>query len=239
VGAQAYLQHWEKEHPEELKKERTPPLQVQEHLLIRSDRKDCQTGYKGVQPNKSRYQAACDTLPCHNNHLGRFDTPEEAAQAYLQHWEKEHPKELKKVQAPPLQVQEHLLIRSDRNSTGYKGVHPDKSRYQAKCGTLDCRHNYLGLFDTPEEAAQAYLQHYQKKHPEELKKCCAPPLQVQEHLLIRSDQSSTGYKGVYLQEGRNRQQRWSTTLANWLTTTRLSSGASRSLSKRTTPSFSR
>ena len=85
------------------------------------------------------------------------------------------------------EVQEHLLIRSDRAKiTGYKGVTPTRDRYQAQCTTPPCRHNYLGIFDTPEEAARAYLHHYQKEHPEELKKKKqAPPLQVQEHLLIR------------------------------------------------------
>jgi hypothetical protein len=29
------------------------------------------------------------------NHLGTFDTPEEAAQAYLQHWQTDHPEALK------------------------------------------------------------------------------------------------------------------------------------------------
>jgi hypothetical protein len=80
--------------------------------LIRSDRANNTTGFKGVSPHHGRYQAMCTTSPCRNNHLGNFDTPEEAAQAYLHHYQKEHPEELKKKkQAPPLQVQEHLLIR--------------------------------------------------------------------------------------------------------------------------------
>ena len=69
---------------------------MQEHLLIRSDRG--RTGYKGVHPDHGRYKANCDSSPCHRNHLGMFVTPEEAAQAYLQHREKEHPEELEKVQ---------------------------------------------------------------------------------------------------------------------------------------------
>jgi hypothetical protein len=65
--------------------------------------------------------------------------------------------------------EQHLLIRSDKSSTGYRGVHPHQGRYQAKCQTPPCLQNYLGTFDTSEEAAQAYLQHYQEEHPEELK----------------------------------------------------------------------
>jgi hypothetical protein len=93
------------------------------------------TGYKGVAPNKGRYKAACHTPPCHHNNLGTFDTPEEGAQAYLQHYQKEHPEELKKERAPPLQVQEHLLIRSEKSSTGFKVVHSDHCRYQDRCDT--------------------------------------------------------------------------------------------------------
>jgi hypothetical protein len=68
-----------------------------------------------VHPDHGRFKAECSTRPpCHHNHLGNFGIPEEAAQAYLQHWEtwhqhhqKEHPEELEKERAPPLQVQEH------------------------------------------------------------------------------------------------------------------------------------
>ena len=63
-----------------------------------------------------------------------------------------------------LPVQEHLLIRSDKAKTGYKGVHPDKGRYKTECTTASCHNNYLGRFDTPQEAAQAYLQHHQHSH---------------------------------------------------------------------------
>jgi hypothetical protein len=87
------------------------------------------------------------------------------------------------------------LIPSDRGITGYKGVHPGRGRYQATCTTPPCHKNYLGTFGTLELAAQVYLQHHQKEHPEELKKERAPPLQVQEHLLIRSDRSSTWLQG--------------------------------------------
>ena len=62
---------------------------VEEHL-IRSDRANSTTGFKGVHPNDGRYQAVCETSHCRKNYLGRFDTPEQAAQAYLQHQEKEH-----------------------------------------------------------------------------------------------------------------------------------------------------
>jgi hypothetical protein len=124
--------------------------EVQEHLLIRSDR--AKTGYRGVCFNRGRYQAVCETSPCLHNQLGRFDTAEDAAQSYLQHWETKHPKGLP-------EVQEHLLIRSDKSSTGFKGVRLNRGRYQAQCTTAPCRNKSLGVFDTPEEAAREYLQH--------------------------------------------------------------------------------
>jgi hypothetical protein len=176
---------------------------------MRSDKGS--TGFKGVRPNKGRYQVQCNTTPCHNQNLGRFGTPEEAAQAYLQHWQTNHPKELEKERqrTPPpvlLPVQEHFLMRSDKSSTGFKGVFQYRGRYQAKCTTASCHnHNYHGTFDTPEEAAQAYLQHWETNHPEELEKERAPRpvlLPVQEHLLMRSDRGSTGFKGVHLDKGR-------------------------------------
>jgi hypothetical protein len=136
--------------------------EVQEHLLIRSDK--AKTGYKGVTASNDRYMAKCNTSPCRLNHLGIFDTPEDAAQAYLQHLEKKHPKELEKERAPLPEVHHHLLIRSDTNKTGYKGVSQQGGRYLAQCYTSPCRPNHLGYFGTPEDAAQSYLQHHQQEH---------------------------------------------------------------------------
>jgi hypothetical protein len=171
---------------------------VQEHLLIRSDKG--QTGFKGVHPSHGRYEAKCSTPPCRHNYLGSFGTPEEGAQAYLQHYQKEHPEELMKERVPrpvPLPELEHRLIGSDRSSTGFKGVQPNKGRYQVQCDTSPCHRNHLGTFDTSEEAAQAYLQHRQLYHSPVL-------IPVQQHLLIRSDRkdNKTGYKGVHPNMGR-------------------------------------
>jgi hypothetical protein len=137
--------------------------------LIRSDR--TKTGYKGVVANFGRYKAKCTTPPCSNNRvtsrLGTFDTPEDAAQAYLQHYQKKHPEELEKERAPRAvlpEVQEHLLVRSGKNKTGYKGVHANKGRYNASCTRSPCHTTYLGTFVTPEDAARAYLQHQKQEH---------------------------------------------------------------------------
>ena len=66
------------------------------------------------------------------------------------------------------EVEHHLLIQSDKAKSGYRGVIASYGRYRATCNTPPCRHNHLGTFDTPEEAAQAYLQHQEEEHPEEL-----------------------------------------------------------------------
>jgi hypothetical protein len=88
-----------------------------------------------------------------------------------------------------LPVQEHLLIPSDRGSTGLKGVVPNTGGSQAKCSTALCRHNHLDTFGTPEKAGQAYLQHWQTNHPKELEKerqrAAALLDQVPGHLLTR------------------------------------------------------
>ena len=72
---------------------------------------------------------------------------------------------------PPEHVVEAILdkaIRSDNNSTGFRGVRPHRGRYEAGCTLAACHKNHLGTFDTAEEAAQAYLEHQQKEHPKEL-----------------------------------------------------------------------
>jgi hypothetical protein len=129
--------------------------------IKRAYRKDEQLGGTGL---------ACATVIQSGKPHTRFDTPEEAAaQAYPQHRQTNHPEELGKEQqrAPRqvlLPVQEQLLLRSDTNQTGFKGVHRNSGRYRAECDTPPCHHHNLGTFGTPEEAAQAYLQHREKEH---------------------------------------------------------------------------
>ena len=43
-------------------------------------------------------------------------------------------------------------------------MHLDKERYKTECDTSTCCKNHLSNFGTPEEAAQAYLQHFQHNH---------------------------------------------------------------------------
>jgi hypothetical protein len=61
------------------------------------------------------------------------------------------------------------LIKS-KSKSGFKGVAQKKGGYHTTCDRPPCRHNHLGSFGTPEEAAQAYLQHCQTFHSEALEK---------------------------------------------------------------------
>jgi hypothetical protein len=173
---------------------RTRGLGVSDELL-RSHRANNTTGFKGVHSSQGRFKARCDKASCHDNTLGCFDTPEEAARVILQHYQKEHPEELEREQVPRpvlLPVQMQLLIRSDTNRTGYKGVQPNWGRFQVRCDTPpSCQNNNLGNFGTAEEAAQAYLQHQHAAHPEALNQRRGTGRQ--EHLLARHDRYEAAY----------------------------------------------
>jgi len=99
------------------------------------------------------------------------------------------------------------LLRSERSSTGYKGVHFHGSCKSKPYWAKVCRGGrqvFLGLFVTPEEAALCYA-----RTPEGRAAAAAPPapppLTAEEAVqqaeaegltLLRSEASSTGYKGV-------------------------------------------
>lgn len=51
-----------------------------------------------------------------------------------------------------------------RNTTGFLGVTRSQGKYQAQL-TANRKSFYIGLFDTPEEAHQAYLAAKRKLHP--------------------------------------------------------------------------
>ena len=103
--------------------------------------------------------------------MGKWATPEQAAQAYLDHQRQHHPNELAALQQPLPHVvvqDERTLIRSNSNTTDFKGVRLDKGWYQALCNTPPCRSHYLGKWDTLQQAAQAYLDQQRQQPPNKL-----------------------------------------------------------------------
>jgi hypothetical protein len=62
---------------------------------------------------------------------------------------------------------ENPLIRGrsvHTGSTGFKGVYLNRGRYIAQCCTPPCRHLYINIFATVEDAALAFLRHQQQNH---------------------------------------------------------------------------
>ena len=94
--------------------------------------------------------------------LGYFATPEEAALCYARSPEAQ----AAAAEPPPLTAEEAVrqaeaegltLLRSERSSTGYKGVSFNSSHYQAKVWRGGTVVN-LGYFTTAEEAALCYAR---------------------------------------------------------------------------------
>ena len=132
------------------------------------------TGFKGVVLSKdqSRFQAKV-SQDNKTRHLGMFNTPEEAALCYARHIgaaraaaEAAEAAEARGAGRQPLGRQpltaaeamataaaEGLeLVPSSSNVTGFWGVARNGERYVAKVWE-DGKTRYLGIFDTPEEAA--------------------------------------------------------------------------------------
>ena len=56
--------------------------------------------------------------------------------------------------------QEGLTLEVSDNQAGFRGVKPNHKRFQAQI-TIDGQDQYLGTFDTAEEAALAWIQDHQ------------------------------------------------------------------------------
>ena len=151
------------------------------------------TGYRGVFKNGSRFQAK-QQVDGRQVCYGYFGTAVEAAVAYARAVGEDTPA----VAAEPAVVAaeaevvaeaEGLRLHLSSNSaTGYKGVHEQSGRFQAK-HKVDRRNQSLGFFGTAVEAAVAYAR-----------AVGAPPAVAAEAEGLRlhlSSSSATGYKGVY------------------------------------------
>ena len=199
--------------------------------LLRSESSN--SGYKGVSilqaGNKSKPYHAKVWRAGKQVILGYFATAEEAALAYAR-----TPQARAAVAAvaappapPPMTAEESLrlaeaegltLLRAEGSSTGYKGVGFNNwiktKPYQAQV-TRGGKRVSLGSFATAEEAALAYA-----RTPEAQAALAAaaappapPPMTAEEALrlaeaegltLLKSESSSTGYKGVSFHSGRSK-----------------------------------
>jgi len=158
--------------------------------------------------------------------LGSFATVEEAALCYARTPEAQAAVAAEAAAPPPMTAEEALqqaeaeglsLLRSDSSSTGYKGVYFRNFEdgrlkpYQVMASRGGKSVN-LGFFSTAEEAALCYA-----RTPEARAAAAAPPApppmtaeaalrqaEAEGLTLLKSEISSTGYKGVTLHSGRYR-----------------------------------
>ena len=119
--------------------------------------------YKGVYKNGKRFQAQI-RIDGKIQHLGTFDTPKEAAEAYdlaaieagrptsNLNFLNQVPKGYKSKRERKREEQE---ARS-KEGVKYKGVTNTKSGSFKANITIDGKTHHLGTFDTPKEAAEAY-----------------------------------------------------------------------------------
>jgi len=115
------------------------------------------TGYIGVSKSGERFVAQIKVNK-KQTYLGTYDTPKEAAVAYDQavikynlpknrlNWPDGYPKISPKKKKRKL---------SSANTTGYRGVYKNGERFRAEI-FVNKKQTYLGLYDTPKEAAVAY-----------------------------------------------------------------------------------
>ena len=122
------------------------------------------TGYTGVYRKRQKFRAQIK-IDCKTFRLGIYDTPKEAGLAYdravIQH--KLAASRLNFPNGLPLDDKDYEALMnptkkrrlSMSNTSGYTGVYKVRHGFQAKI-TVGGQMKYLGIYDTPEEAAFAY-----------------------------------------------------------------------------------
>jgi len=120
--------------------------------------------YRGVSKRGTRFHARIN-IDGRQKYLGTYDTPKEAALAYdravVQH--KLSSSKLNYPDGLPIDDEDYEELMNPKkkrrlhsnNTTGYTGVSKNKKRFMAQIN-LDRKNKYLGMYDTPKEAALAY-----------------------------------------------------------------------------------
>jgi hypothetical protein len=123
------------------------------------------TGYTGVYKIGERFRAQIGVDGGKQKYLGTYDTPKEAALAYdravVQH--KLPSSRLNYPDGLPIDDEDYDEIMNPKkkrrlrstNTTGYHGVCKVGKRFRAMI-RIDGKKKYLGMYDTPKEAALAY-----------------------------------------------------------------------------------
>jgi len=114
--------------------------------------------FKGVDKMKKKFRARINIDGTIQN-LGMFDTPKEAARAY------DHAaiqagrptSKLNFLDRVPKKYKPKKKKLSSGNTTGFRGVYKEGSRFRA-CITIGGHFQYIGMFGTAKEAAEAYDQ---------------------------------------------------------------------------------
>jgi hypothetical protein len=187
-----------------------------------------ETGFKGVTKTDRMYQAHIKADGKHR-HLGIFETPEEASLCYArfvaaaraaagaaeardggsQLLAVDEAKAAAAAEARAAAAAEGLeLVPSSSGETGFKGVTKSRDKFAAKVGE-DGKARYLGIYETPEEAALCCARFVaaaraageaaqaRGKGPRSLTADEARAAAAAEGLeLVPSSSSETGFKGV-------------------------------------------
>jgi len=132
------------------------------------------SGYRGVHWESEKYRAEIKVKNI-SRYLGSFDTVEEAAQAYARAYLRKHggppappaPSVADQFRQEEAGEEEIDLeaFRSEKSSSGYRGVSWDSSRQQYRTNFyVNGANKHLGMFNTVEEAARAYARANLREH---------------------------------------------------------------------------
>jgi len=206
--AKAYLDMHDGVPPSSLVQEETAE-EAEEVIDLEPFRsKKSTTGFRGVvlTVDKKKFKAQKNS-----EHLGNFETAEEAARAYARVYLKQHgkaPEPIHEVEFKPRpEIDESQIdleqFKSIKCQSGFRGVYPKLKKFQARITVPGPREQNLGHFDTAEEAAMVFAKAFLRLHGTVPTKTQAERHVVEDDEEIdlapfRSTKARSGWKGVYI-----------------------------------------